>query len=921
MRPIKLTLCAFGPYAGKTVLELDKLGERGLYLITGDTGAGKTTIFDAITFALYGEASGGNRAPGMLRSKYAEPATPTEVELVFAYGGKRYTIRRNPEYERPAKRGEGFTKERANAELILPDGRVVTRQRDVDGAVRDIMGIDRDQFAQIAMIAQGDFLKLLLASTEERKKIFRQIFRTERFQQLQERLKGESGRLKALLDTARSSIAQYMDSVVCPAEDPLGQELEKVRQGAAPLADGVAAIQQLIGRDREAEAQLAGRIQQLEGQIAAATAGLAKAEETARAAGELQAAQAALEQAMPRRQALYDALAEEKAKQPAREALAGGIAQLEALLPAYGELEEKRKTAAGLAAKLQANSEAHAGKQKELAVLAQALERQKQTRAALENAGEQKAVLEAALHKAAQRQQALGALQQTCAECGALQRGLAAAQAAYRLACAQAEEQIGLYEQKNRLYLDAQAGILAETLQAGVPCPVCGATAHPRPARKAEGAPTKARLEQLKKAADQAREAAAEASRAAGELSGKTAEKESARQKQLEQLLGESHGPGAEGGIEAAAAEVAAQLRALAAQMGEEDKRLTQKRGLDEQIPREEQRAGRLREEISALERAAAAWAAQKDEAAGRVKALMEQLPHESAAAAQQALEALRRQQREQNAALEKAADELAACEKKINERKGQVQQLTALLQGAPPIDREKEAARKAALTACRNGLTEQKEAVHARLAANEANLANIKAKAQDVLKTEERWTWVKALANTANGNIGGKEKVMLETYVQMTYFDRIVARANTRFMIMSNGQYELKRRAEADNRQSQSGLELDVIDHYNGSERPVETLSGGESFKASLSLALGLSDEIQASAGGVRLDTMFVDEGFGSLDGDSLQQAIRALVGLAESNRLVGIISHVEGLKERIDKQIVVTKDKSGGSRAAIVV
>ena len=179
----------------------------------------------------------------------------------------------------------------------------------------------------------------------------------------------------------------------------------------------------------------------------------------------------------------------------------------------------------------------------------------------------------------------------------------------------------------------------------------------------------------------------------------------------------------------------------------------------------------------------------------------------------------------------------------------------------------------------------------------------------------------MKALSNTANGNLSGKEKVMLETYIQMTYFDRIINRANTRFMVMSGGQYELKRRKEAENNRSQSGLELDVLDHYNGTLRSVKTLSGGESFKASLSLALGLSDEIQSSAGGIKLDTMFVDEGFGSLDDESLAQAIKALSSLAEGNRLVGIISHVSELKDKIDKQIVVKKEKTGGSNITITV
>ena len=203
MRPIRLTISAFGPYAGSTTLALDKLGQRGLYLITGDTGAGKTTIFDAITFALYGEASGDYRDAGMFRSKYAAADTPTFVELEFAYRDKTYLVRRSPEYQRPKARGEGFTMQKAEAQLTMPDGAVLGKPREVDAAIRDIMGIDRNQFLQIAMIAQGDFLKLLLAPTEDRKRIFRKIFKTDLYQRLQEDLKRESGALRDRCTEAR----------------------------------------------------------------------------------------------------------------------------------------------------------------------------------------------------------------------------------------------------------------------------------------------------------------------------------------------------------------------------------------------------------------------------------------------------------------------------------------------------------------------------------------------------------------------------------------------------------------------------------------------------------------------------------------------------------------------------------------------
>ena len=225
---------------------------------------------------------------------------------------------------------------------------------------------------------------------------------------------------------------------------------------------------------------------------------------------------------------------------------------------------------------------------------------------------------------------------------------------------------------------------------------------------------------------------------------------------------------------------------------------------------------------------------------------------------------------------------------------------------------------RKKELAAEKVVITAQLKAIHTRLTTNQTAKDHIAAKAAEVEKLEARYAWVKALADTANGTVSGKDKLMLETYIQTTYFDRILERANIRLRKMSGGQYDLKRRRTAGNKQSKSGLELDIVDHINTTERSVNTLSGGEAFLASLALALGLSDEVQMSTG-IRIDTLFVDEGFGSLDGEALNKAYHTLAGLTEGNRLVGIISHVTELKERIDKQIIVRKEKSGGSCASI--
>ena len=275
MRPLKLTIAGFGPYAGTQTLDFKTLGSSGLYLITGDTGAGKTTIFDAITFALFGEASGGDRSPDMLRSKYAGDSDPTFVELTFSYGGEVYKVRRNPEYQRAKTRGDGTTKQLAEAELTYPDGHVVTKLKDVDRAVRDIIGLTREQFAQVAMISQGDFRKLLQADTKERQKIFRDIFGTGLYVSLQEQLKARAAELKVQREQADVSIRQYVEGIACHEDSLLAADVKKAKENGLPITEIQGLLERLLKEDTAAQEVLSEQITQLDRQLETAVAQLA----------------------------------------------------------------------------------------------------------------------------------------------------------------------------------------------------------------------------------------------------------------------------------------------------------------------------------------------------------------------------------------------------------------------------------------------------------------------------------------------------------------------------------------------------------------------------------------------------------------------------------------------------------------------
>ena len=339
MRPLRLTLSAFGPYAGETVLELEKLGKGGLYLVTGDTGAGKTTLFDAITYALYDHSSGGVREGAMLRCKYADPRTPTFVELEFEVNGQRYTVRRNPEYTRPKVRGEGFTTEKADAVLTFPDTRPpVTRAKDVTAAVMEIIGLDYSQFCQIAMIAQGQFTKLLNASTEERSRIFRKLFRTQRYAKLQDRLQEEASRLNQQRLAQNTQLDSLLAGLQVAPDDPDADALAALCAQTEP-ATALTLLEELLQRQQAAQEAAAASLADTEARLDAIQQQLGAARQAAQLARQLAEQQAALDAARPALDAAKAESARHAGDAARLDALTGQVTQARTALNAYDELD------------------------------------------------------------------------------------------------------------------------------------------------------------------------------------------------------------------------------------------------------------------------------------------------------------------------------------------------------------------------------------------------------------------------------------------------------------------------------------------------------------------------------------------------------------------------------------------------------
>ena len=926
MKPLKLTMSAFGSYAGKNVIDFTGQ-QQGIFLITGDTGAGKTTIFDAITYALYNQTSGGERNGNMMRSQYAQPETETYVELEFLYRGQTYRVRRNPDYKITKTLKNGKIREQKvphSVELTMPDGTVFPEKKNAtDAKIIEILGLTADQFSQIVMIAQGDFLKLLYTKSDERKMIFSKLFRTDIYWKIQENLRRKSMEMDERIQENDRAFEQEKSRIILLPESeelPLDELVERLRER---LKD---ALKEQNLRRANVE-ELNKKITKYE-EINKLFVSLEKIRQTGK---ELEARQA---ESKERRQQIENARKADKVlvaeqqnlrQQQEVEQSAQAIAKMTETLANNQEMFETLKTQ---------QQEAEAKQKREAADIQKkmlALEQSFPSYEALQNARseEQQAkkvwedlgkISEESFHK---KKAGIAALKEQQKQ---QEQVVEQTKKNWEQTSLSASESAKHYEHMYEAFLKEQAGILAENLSAGCPCPVCGSTVHPDPAKLSDHAVTELEVEQAKKtraAAEEKRDmayAAFEAEKTEKQKLAQAVEKEEA-DFVLAQTIAKQQRKEAEQNY-VSLQKIAEQIREklVYPSLAEAKKQYAAMQkaleAAEQEIERKRQKVSELAEAMNTLkgqklaeeenQKTAKKLAAKTEKEYAKLlekSGFVSEETYHLAILPERSRSKLEREEKEYESQCLRQQSEQKLLEKQVS---GKTYTDTTELN--EQLKAEKQALKEAEKTYME---------LHTAYENDRSVLQNCAVYLEKGKKLESEDQVIKSLSKTANGRLSGSAKIDFETYIQRQYFKQIIHEANKRLLTMSNHQFILKLKEEANTgRKTNEGLDLSVYSLVTDSERDVKTLSGGESFLAALAMALGLSDIVERSAGAIHPDMMFIDEGFGSLDAQSRQQAIEVLGELAGDSRMVGIISHVTELKEQIDRKLVVSRTDKG-SRA----
>lgn len=926
MKPLKLTMSAFGSYAGKNVIDFTGQ-QQGIFLITGDTGAGKTTIFDAITYALYNQTSGGERNGNMMRSQYARPETETYVELEFLYRGQTYRVRRNPDYKITKTLKNGKIREQKvphSVELTLPDGTVFPEKKNAtDAKIIEILGLTADQFSQIVMIAQGDFLKLLYTKSDERKMIFSKLFRTDIYWKIQENLRRKSMEMDERIQENDRAFEQEKSRIIPLPESeelPLDELVERLRER---LKD---ALKEQNLRRANVE-ELNKKITKYE-EINKLFRSLEKIRQTGK---ELEARQA---ESKERRQQIENARKADKVlvaeqqnlrQQQEVEQSAQAIAKMTETLANDQEMFESLKT------QLQ---ESEAKQKREAADIQKkmlALEQSFPSYEALQNARseEQQAkkvwedlgkISEESFHK---KKAGIAALREQQKR---QEQVVEQTKKNWEQTSLSASESAKHYEHMYEAFLKEQAGILAENLSAGCPCPVCGSTVHPDPAKLSDHAVTELEVEQAKKtraAAEEKRDlayAAFEAEKTEKQKLAQAVEKEEA-DFVLAQTIAKQQRKEAEQNY-VSLQKIAEQIREklVYPSLAEAKKQYA---AMQKALEAAEQEIAKKRKKVSELAEAMNTLKGQKlaeeenQKTAKKLAAKTEKeyakLLEKSGFVSEETYHLAILPERSRSKLEREEKEYESQCLRQQSEQKLLEKQVSGKTYTDTTELNEQLKAEKQALKEAEKTYME----LHTAYENDRSVLQNCAVYLEKGKKLESEDQVIKSLSKTANGRLSGSAKIDFETYIQRQYFKQIIHEANKRLLTMSNHQFILKLKEEANTgRKTNEGLDLSVYSLVTDSERDVKTLSGGESFLAALAMALGLSDIVERSAGAIHPDMMFIDEGFGSLDAQSRQQAIEVLGELAGDSRMVGIISHVTELKEQIDRKLVVSRTDKG-SRA----
>ena len=868
MKPILLTFQAFGPYAQKITVDFTRLERDGLFLVCGPTGAGKTTIFDAIAYALFGEASGGpeRRSPDSFRSDYAAADTETYAELEFEHRGECYKVRRSPEYLCAKKVGEGLKVSKRTAVLHLPDGRVIENIKEVNTKIQELIGLTRAQFAQTVMIAQGDFRKILTASSTERKAIFQKLFDTVRYADFQEMLGAMESEAKSKISSLEQEILLTVRDLILPDESEHTEVLVKLQTEPSYAEKAIKPLQNICKQHRILLESLHADAEQCTETLTKVTKEYENAKLQNKLLADLNAAQA---------------------QEAQLDAQAGEI-----------ELYEEQLNLARHAAALLRDYHAVENADRQLDEARQILKQHLESLPALESAKTECQSALAAAEEAAKQIPALEEQKVQAQKALELYKKSQVQRSQHRQAVSLLQSRSAAYQadaEAERFCMDAfhagQAGLLAASLTDGMPCPVCGATEHPHPAKPAEHTPSEAELQAVRQ---------------------KTSDSLSkfAQQKQTVEDL--------QSALEA----VLAELQSVCGeQIPSEQSLLDSEKNAVREIRTLQQALTAAQSEAAGAEREAAARRAAAEESAANY----ERIKQSAEAYRQTYADALTGSVFPDEAAFLEAVmapetqmklqNQVQTYLERRNTLRGQLSGLREQCTITEPMPLAEIETDIRELQARLEGLEQANRRTERVCETNETILSRLKPLSEQRTETVRYEQELRALYQTVSGQLPGKAKISLEAYVQQFYFRHVVTAANQRLQFLTNETYSLRCKKTTDQKQAQTGLDLEVFDSGTGAWRDVSSLSGGESFLASLALALGLSDVVQAQSGGIRLDAMFIDEGFGSLDENLLSLALQMLSKLADGSRLIGVISHVAELREAIPAQIVISKTENGST------